>query len=83
MIPEFEPLREDEIEVVVKAPVYVAILIAGADGNIDKSERKEAINIARKRLWVMFASFLAGYAADFGAGLCAWNCTGLRLVVER
>ena len=49
MIPEFEPLREDEVEVVVKAPVYVAILIAGADGNIDKSERKEAINIARNK----------------------------------
>jgi hypothetical protein len=47
MIPEFESLREDEVDVLVKAPVYVAILIAGADGNIDKSERKEAINVAR------------------------------------
>ncbi|MEQ9403785.1 MAG: hypothetical protein RIM99_09385 [Cyclobacteriaceae bacterium] len=49
MIPEFESLREDEVEVIVKAPVYVAILIAGADGNIDKSERKEAINVARNK----------------------------------
>ncbi len=49
MIAELEPLREDEIDVVVKAPVYVAILIAGADGNIDKSERKEAINVARSK----------------------------------
>lgn len=49
MIAEFEPLREDEIDVVIKAPVYVAILIAGADGNIDKSERKEAINVARSK----------------------------------
>ena len=49
MIAEFEPLREDEIDVIVKAPVYVAILIAGADGNIDKSERKEAINVARNK----------------------------------
>jgi len=49
MITEFEPLREDEIDVVIKAPVYVAILIAGADGNIDKSERKEAINVARSK----------------------------------
>lgn len=49
MIEEFEPLREDEIDVVLKAPVYVAILIAGADGNIDKSERREAINIARTK----------------------------------
>lgn len=49
MIPEFEPLREDEIEVLLKAPVHVAILIAGADGKIDKSERKEAIEVARNK----------------------------------
>ena len=49
MIPEFETLREDERDVLLKAPVYVAILIAGADGKIDKSERKEAIEIARNR----------------------------------
>lgn len=49
MIPEFEPLREDEIDVLIKSPVYVAILIAGADGKIDKSERKEAIEVARHK----------------------------------
>jgi hypothetical protein len=49
MIPEFEPLREDEREVILKAPVYVAILIAGADGKIDKTERKEAIEVARNK----------------------------------
>ncbi|MEO9870912.1 hypothetical protein [Ekhidna sp.] len=49
MIPEFEPLREDEIQVILQSPVYVAILIAGADGKIDKSERKEAIEIARNK----------------------------------
>ena len=49
MIPEFEPLREDEIQVLLKSPVYVAILIAGADGKIDKSERKEAIEVARNK----------------------------------
>jgi hypothetical protein len=49
MIPEFKPLREDEIDVVMKGPVYVAILIAGADGKIDKSERREAIEIARNK----------------------------------
>lgn len=49
MIPEFEPLREDEREVLLKTPVYVAILIAGADGKIDKSERKEAIEVARNK----------------------------------
>lgn len=49
MVKEFEKLREDEIDVLMKAPVYVAILIAGADGDIDKSERKEAIAIANNR----------------------------------
>lgn len=47
MIKEFEKLREDEIDVLMKSPVYVAILIAGADGNIDKHERKEAIDVSR------------------------------------
>ncbi len=49
MLKEFENLREDEIDVLLKAPVYVAILIAGADGDIDKSERKEAIEIAHSK----------------------------------
>lgn len=49
MIPEFESLREDEINVLLKAPVYVSILIAGADGVIDKSEKKQAIDIARSK----------------------------------
>lgn len=49
MIKEFENLREDEVQVMLDAPVYVAILIAGADGNIDKSERKEAIGVARSK----------------------------------
>jgi len=47
MIPEFKPLREDEIDVLLKAPVYVSILIAGADGKIDKAEQKQAIDVAR------------------------------------
>ena len=49
MIPEFQPLREDEIEMLLNAPIYVSILIAGADGKIDKLERKQAIEIARNK----------------------------------
>ncbi|MEM0939441.1 MAG: hypothetical protein AAF600_07160 [Bacteroidota bacterium] len=49
MIPEFKSLREDEIEVLLNAPVLVAILIAGADGKIDKTEKNQAIDIARNR----------------------------------
>lgn len=49
MVKEFKDLREDEIDVLMKAPIYVAILIAGADGEIDSSEKKEAIAIANNR----------------------------------
>lgn len=49
MIKEFENLREDEVALLLRAPLNVAILIAGADGNIDKSERKEAIDAARSK----------------------------------
>ena len=49
MIPEFDPLREDEIDVLLKAPVYVAILVAGADGKIDKMEQKQAIDVANSK----------------------------------
>jgi len=48
-VKEFENLREDEIQVMLNAPVYVSILIAGADGKIDKNERKEAIEVARSK----------------------------------
>ena len=49
MIKELEKLREDEIDVVMKAPIYVAVLIAGADGKIDMSERRVAVDIANNR----------------------------------
>lgn len=49
MVKEFESLREDEIEVLLNAPINVAILIAGADGKIDNTERKEAISVARAK----------------------------------
>jgi hypothetical protein len=49
MIPEFDGLRDDEIELLLKAPIYVSVLIAGADGLIDEHERKEAIETARSK----------------------------------
>lgn len=49
MIPELKSLREDEIEALLKAPVLVSILIAGADDNIDKNEIKEAISTAKSK----------------------------------
>ena len=47
MIKEFEGLREDEINILLKAPAYVAILIGGADGTIDKKEYAEAVEILK------------------------------------
>jgi len=49
MIQQFDKLNDHEIELMLKAPILVCILIAGADGTIDKSEIDEAITIARKQ----------------------------------
>jgi len=49
MIQEFEKLNEWEIEVMMRTPIVVCILIAGADGTIDKKEIKEAITITGKQ----------------------------------
>jgi hypothetical protein len=48
MISEFNNLNDREIELMLKAPILVCILIAGADGTIDQKEIKEAIAVARK-----------------------------------
>jgi hypothetical protein len=49
MIEELERLKESEVELMLKAPVVLCILIAGADGTIDRREIKEAINITVKK----------------------------------
>lgn len=49
MIPEFAKLNDAEIELMLKAPVLVCILIAGADGDIDRKEIKSAIAVAQKQ----------------------------------
>lgn len=49
MISEFVPLREDEREILLDAPILVSILIAGADGNIDEQEKRKAIDIAQTK----------------------------------
>ncbi|MBL7857632.1 MAG: hypothetical protein JNM57_08075 [Cyclobacteriaceae bacterium] len=48
MIKEFDRLNDAETELMLKAPILVCILIAGADGTIDRKEIKEAITIAQK-----------------------------------
>ena len=49
MIKELESLNETEVELMLKAPVVLCILIAGADGTIDRREIKEAINVTVKK----------------------------------
>lgn len=49
MIKEFNNLRDDEIDVLLSAPVLVSILIAGADDKIDNSEIKQSAEIAQSK----------------------------------
>ncbi|MBX2963200.1 MAG: hypothetical protein KF687_11860 [Cyclobacteriaceae bacterium] len=49
MVPELYQLSASEMELVYKAPILVCILIAGADGTIDRKEIKEAIRFAEKK----------------------------------
>ncbi len=46
MIPQFEDLSEDERELMYSLPIYVAVLIAGADGKIDAVEVKRAVSLS-------------------------------------
>ncbi len=49
MIPQFDRLSQEEQEFMYKAPILVSILIAGADGEIDRSEIREGLAQAKKR----------------------------------
>ncbi|MBI1769259.1 MAG: hypothetical protein HYR67_12885 [Bacteroidetes bacterium] len=49
MVPQLDRLSTDEQEFMHKAPILVCILIAGADGNIDRDEIREAISQAKKK----------------------------------
>ena len=65
MITEFEKLTDSEIDLMLKAPVLVCILIAGADGNIDKKEIKEAILLTKKKTNATLAGYLNEVSQDF------------------
>jgi len=47
MIPLKEKLTQDQLELIYDAPVLVAILIAGADDDIDNLEKKQAVESAK------------------------------------
>ena len=65
MIKEFDKLTESEVELMLKAPVLVCILIAGADGTIDRKEIKEAIAQTRKRSISALSDYLSEVSQDF------------------
>ena len=49
MIAEFDGLEQSEKELMYSLPIYVAVLIAGADGKIDKNELKKAVSISNHK----------------------------------
>ena len=49
MVPELDRLTGSEVELIYKTPMLVCILIAGADGKIDKKEITEAMKFAEKK----------------------------------
>jgi hypothetical protein len=61
MIPAFDALSENEVELLLKAPLLASILIAGADGHIDHKEMKEAIQQAQKNASRARASLMEFY----------------------
>ena len=66
MIKELEKLNDREIELMLKAPVLLCILIAGADGTIDRKEIKEAINVTvKKKDKTILDNYFKEVAQDF------------------
>ena len=68
MIPEFDELNQSEKDLMYSLPIYVAVLIAGADGKIDNNELKKAVAIsslktskARKELIDFFSEVNTDY----------------------
>ncbi len=61
MLREFGALDSREVELMLKAPILVCMLIAGADGKIDSKETNKAIAVTRRKakssnvLWQYFS----------------------------
>lgn len=68
MIDQFKALSNEEIETMLQVPILVSILIAGADNEIDNSEIKEAVSIARlkqKKARIDLIDYYKEVAVDF------------------
>jgi hypothetical protein len=61
MIPALDSLNDSELEVMLRSPMLVCILIAGADGTIDSKEIKKAVYVAEKKTTKSKASLLEFY----------------------
>ena len=61
MLREFGALDSREVELMLKAPILVCMLVAGADGKIDSKETNKAIAVTRRKakssnvLWQYFS----------------------------
>ncbi len=62
MIAEFDSLSDSEVELMLKAPILVCVLVAGADNDIDQAEIREAINVAKKKSKKSRARLIEFYA---------------------
>lgn len=51
MVNHFKELSEEEIELMLKAPAMVSVLIAGADGKIDNKEKSVAVSYAKLKTY--------------------------------
>ena len=65
MINYLNPLSDEEKLFLQKTPVLVAILIAGADNKIDRSEIKEALRISRYKP-IKARNLLKGFYSSIG-----------------
>jgi len=67
MLAEFKDLSNDETELMIKAPLLVSILIAGADGEVDRSEIRGALStlVRKAKSNASLRSYLENVSEDF------------------
>lgn len=67
MVKEFAHLTEEEYEFMLRLPLLIVILVAGADGNIDRREMKGAMIVASRKRQVQgsIGSYFNEVANDF------------------
>ena len=61
MIPALDSLNNSELEIIFRSPMLVCILIAGADGTIERKEIQKAIYVAEKKTTKSKASLIEFY----------------------